>query len=176
MAINDKEKGMKQKRGIKKVFNIFFKTEQFDKIIEIGTGSGYFSLYILEKAVEMEALFYTFDVKKISGGMEKRLYDLGGVFFNENVNKNNRIQDMLRNGRILLLNDGGLKVPQFKKYTPLLKKGDCILTHDYYKNQKIPRKGVITLDEAKPYIKNNGLEVMYEKLFDEFLWLCCVKM
>lgn len=177
MAIEEgqREKGMKQKKGIMKIFDVFFEKEKFDSIIEIGTGSGNFSLYIAKKAKEMEAYFVTFDIVDINENIKNQLIQLGAVFYNEDVDKSNRIENMINTGgRILLLNDGGLKVPQFKKYAPLLKQNDIIMSHDFYETEKNSAAGIIIMDDIKKDINNNNVQICYKE-FIQFLWLCCVK-
>lgn len=167
---------IKQKKGIFKIFDLFFEKQKFNNIIEIGTGSGKFSLYIAKKAKEMSAGFITFDIRDVSEDIKNQLIQLGGIFYNEDVNRSNKIEGMVSSaGRILILNDGGLKVPQFKRFASFLKPADCILTHDYYANQKEPTDGTVILSEVIQDIVDNDLKIYYKDLFDSYLWLCCVK-
>jgi len=154
----------------------FFEKEKFNNIVEIGTGWGKFSLYLAKKSKEMSAEFITFDIRDISEDIKNQLVQLGGIFYNEDVNKSNKIEDMVSSaGRVLILNDGALKTPQFKRLAPVLKQTDFILTHDYYVGQKEPASGGISLGEVTQEIIDNNLEVCYKDLFDYYLWLCCVK-
>ena len=118
MAIKDKEvyKGqtIKQVRGIIKVFDKFFEKEKFNHIVEIGTGNGVFSIYFALKAHEMGADFITFDIKAISAKVKKEITGLGAQVITCDITNNVRIDTIIeRSGRCLLLNDGGLKVPEF---------------------------------------------------------------
>jgi hypothetical protein len=166
---------MKQKAGVLKVFNKFFEDEKFDTIIEIGTGNGAFSLYITEKAREMGAEFYTFDVKDIHPEVKRAIYTLGGVFKREDATTSDLIERLMKRGRVLVLNDGGLKVPLFSKLAKVLKVGDCLLTHDYYEGKTKIHGGTVTLGEIAPDMSANRLTIRYGKMFTPFLWICCMR-
>jgi len=171
-----REKGMKQKKGIIDVFDLFFEKELFNDIVEIGTGSGNFSVYTSKKASEMGASFTTFDVKDVKPFIKNQLNKFGGIFYNEDINQNTIIEDILKSDkRVLILNDGALKLPQFKRFAPLLKKNDCLMSHDYYKSDNDKSKGRITFGEVHEYIDKYNLKICYEKLLETFLWLCCIK-
>lgn len=162
--------GMKQKKGIIEVFSTFFADEKFDIIIEIGTGSGAFSVIIAEKAKEMRSKFYTFDIKLPELSMMRRLTKLGVIFSKESIDSNNIIEDIINNNpnsRLLILNDA-LKEKHLKRFAEVIKPGDCILSHDYGTEY--------TIKDVNAVLKKNNLKVSYEKLFrPEFLWLCCIK-
>jgi hypothetical protein len=180
MAIKDKEvyKGqtIKQVRGIIKVFDKFFEKEKFDHIVEIGTGNGVFSIYFALKAYEMGADFITFDIKAISPKVKKEITGLGAQVIICDITNDVGIDIIIKKpGRCLLLNDGGLKVPEFLRFVKIIKKDDIIMTHDYYKGRKEISGGTITMGEAKNSINKNKLNVIYEKEFDDYLWLCVIK-
>jgi hypothetical protein len=179
MAIKNKEKYkgsyIKQVIGIIDVFDSFFEREKFKNIVEIGTGNGVFSTYFAAKAKDINSSFTTFDIRSVSPKMKQELINLDAEIIICDINKNSYIEDIIcREGRCLILNDGGLKVPQFFRFSKLIKKDDIILTHDYYKNEK-PAGGVIVPEDVEEYIKNNNVEIINEKMFDAFLWLCVIK-
>jgi hypothetical protein len=175
--MKSKEIGMKQRKGVIVSFDEFFKKEKFDNIAEIGTGSGNFSIYLAKKAKDISATFVTFDIRDILGqSVKNRLTKLGGIFLKEDINKSIAIENLLRGaGRVLILNDGALKLPQFKRFSPLLKNGDCLMTHDYYISTKYRSVGRITLGEVIHYIQKDDLRISYENIFEKFIWLCCIK-
>lgn len=179
MAIKEKEiykgKIIKQKKGIIKVFDSFFKKDKFVNIVEIGTGTGVFSTYFAFRAKEMGASFTTYDIKSISNKIKKELIELGTNVVTCDVNKDTAIEDIIANeGRLLLLNDGGLKIPQFLRFGKLIKKDDIILSHDYYKNREVS-SGIIIIEDVKECVEKNNLEIINEELFDNYLWLCVIK-
>ncbi len=173
MAINGNREfykgiGMKQKGGIIGVFNNFFSGEKFDTIIELGTGSGAFATYMAEKAAEMSAFFITFDINNTGPGIEDYLNSLGAVFSKEDLDASTKIEGLISNGnRTLILNDA-LKETHLRRLAPVLKLGDCIMSHDW---------GIeYMLEDISECLQKNGLEVRYSELFKpEFLWLCCIK-
>ncbi len=180
MTIKNKEKYhgqvIKQVRGIVSVFDLFFEKEKFDNIIEIGSGNGAFSLYFASKAKDMNCSFTTIDIRPVSSKIKKELVELGADVLTCDINKNSFIEDIIREkGRCLILNDGGLKVPQFIRFSKLIKKEDIMLTHDYYKNRE-SEAGIIIMEDVKKYIKKNKLQVINEKMFDDYLWLCVIKV
>ena len=164
---------VKQWKGIMKVFDSFFKRERFDCIFEIGTGNGLFSIYFANKADIMGCSFITFDIKNISNDVKDLIRMSNGVFINEDINDNNLIEkSLITNNKCLILNDGALKIPGFIKFSKLLKKGDILLTHDYYKNEE-SGYGIITYGDIKECIDENNLEIIYKDIFlKHFLWLC----
>ena len=167
----------KQVKGVTQIFDQFFMKEQFDTVIEIGTGTGGFTLYIAEKCNEMKANFYTFDIRSLMKVKERNeLEHLGGVFFKENITKTDRVKNFIKSGgRTLVLNDG-IKNVVFDVYGPMLKPGDYMFIHDYY--YKIPSifDKVATWKDFKDGIKKFKLNISnYTKMFEEYLWICIKK-
>lgn len=180
MAIKNKEvykgKTIKQVRGITKVFDTFFEKEKFDNIVELGTGNGVFSIYLASKAREMGAKFITFDIKDINKKVKKEIIDLGGSITTCDITDDIGIDIIIeRKDRCLLLNDGGPKLPEFLRFARVIKNGDIMMTHDYYKGREKTSNGTITLGEVKDSIIENELNIIYEKLFDDYLWFCVSK-
>ena len=179
MAIKNKEiykgKVIKQVRGIVKIFDRFFEKEKLDHIVEIGTGNGAFSIYFASKAHEMGSSFITYDIKRISSKIKKEITARNAKVITCDINENTYIDDILKNGRCLILNDGGLKVPEFHRFSKIMKKDDIMMSHDYYKGRTQSSGGTVILSDVKECIQENNLEVINEKMFDKFLWLCVVK-
>jgi len=136
------------------MFFKFFIKEQFNTVIELGTGNGGFTLYIAEKCNEMKADFYTFDIRQIINAASlKKLKQFGGTFFKEDTNKTDRVKNFIKDsGRILILNDGD-KITSFNIYGPLLKPGDYMFIHDYYYKEPSIFDGVATWDDFENGIK-----------------------
>jgi hypothetical protein len=180
MAIKNKEtyKGtmIKQVRGIVQVFDSFFEKEKFDHIVEIGTGNGAFSIYFASKAHEMGADFITYDIKRVSNKIRKEITAHGGKVVTCDINEDTTIASLIESpGRCLLLNDGGLKVPEFHRFAKIMKKNDIMMTHDYYKNRKETSSGTVVMSEIVDSISKNKLKVINENMFDSCLWLCVIK-
>ncbi len=180
MAIEEKEKykghTIKQVKGIIEVFNEYFNVEEFDNVIEIGTGTGSFSIYIAEKCKDMGATFSTYDIKPINEEIKKELEDLGCEVNTCDVNDNTGLEAIVKQkGRCLILNDGALKVGQVKRFAKVLKDNDVIMTHDYYKDQTVSMLGTIALFEIDECIFKYNLVIINEGMFDKYLWLCLKK-
>lgn len=160
--------GMKQKKGVMSIFNQFFSKEKFDTIIELGTGPGAFAAYIAEKSVEMPSHFVTFDIKQPRAEIKDYLDSLGAVFSKKDLNASTEVEDLIRErGRVLILNDA-LKEEHLRRFGPVLKLNDCIISHDYGTEYM--------LEDINEDLQKNGLEIRYSELFKpEFLWLCCIK-
>lgn len=170
-----KGKLMKQRDGVIKKFDSFFEEEKFKNIVEIGTGWGIFSIYLASKAKEMGATFTTYDIKKVRGEVRNKLLKLNANIIVGDINKNKDVEDIVkREGRFLLLNDGGLKVPQFHRFSKLIKINDIILTHDYYRDRN-PGKGIVVIEDIKKSIKENNLKIINVHMIDEHMWLCVIK-
>lgn len=166
----------KQKKGVIKVFNKFFEKEKFDIIIELGTSPGGFAVYLSKKALKTDTSFYTFDVRGITPKIKYTLEQNGGVFFKENINKNNRLADFIKSkSRVLILNDGD-KFNSFLEYAPMLKYGDYMFIHDYYADEGIIFDGLATYNDLEIGLKKFGLEISrYTEIFKDYLWMCLNK-
>jgi len=180
MTIENKErydgKIIKQVKGMIDIFDSFFEEEKFKNIIEIGTGTGAFSIYFAKKALEMKSLFTTYDIKPINKMNQRVLTNLKVIIVTGDINKNVDVENIVKKeDRCLILNDGGLKVPQFYRFAKLMKKGDIILTHDYYYKNTVSRKGIIVMKDVKKCIKRNKMRVVREDMFNDYLWLCVIK-
>lgn len=181
MTIKDREAylghGTKQVKGVIKSFDGFFNKEKFQHIIEIGSGNGVFSTYIASKAKEMGSSFITYDLKPLPKKVKGQLLDLGGVFVTDDVNNHtDEIIDMIKHpGRTLLMIDGADKSGPFLFFIKHLKENDIIISHDYYKEENDDIKRIVAIHTE--YVDLNGVcvDILYKKLFDDYLWLCCIK-
>ena len=130
----------------------------FDKIIELGSGSGGLTIFLGIYGLSYNCEIHSFDTHL------ERNFPLNVVslfkFLRINFYQKDVLQDLstvslIRDlistgGRVLLLCDNGNKVEEFKLYCSTLKKGDIIMAHDYM--------------------------VTYKKFLSEFkgkLWDCC---
>lgn len=167
---------MKQSIGTMNIFDEFFEKEKFNIVIEIGTKPGVFALYLSEKSMEYEFKFITLDIRKPNIKILDMIKENGGLFFMTDVFDTKLIDYELSKShcRVLILNDGGLKEPVFRKYVPMLKVNDFMLSHDYEKDiLSDPNSGGISLSNIKDIIVKYNIEICYEELFDEIFWLCC---
>ena len=165
-----------QRKGVIEKFDKFFDIEKFDTIIEIGTGNGAFSVYIAEISKKYGWDFYTYDIiDRKNKETTKELNKCGAKVFIQDVDKTD-IEGIIKSGkRCLILNDGKVKINDFKRLSPSLKKDDIILSHDYYKNKDNYGPSYMSLNAVQGHIKKHNLKVVYENLFEKHIWLCVKK-
>jgi len=181
MAIKDKEvylgKTIKQVRGITNVFDKFFEKEKFENVIEIGSGNGVFSIYFAKMCNESGSSFCTYDIKNFKDKETiKMLNELNAKIYIRDADKCKKIEPLVKeDGRCLILNDGAYKVPQIARFGKIMKSGDIIISHDYYKDEDTSRGGTVVPKDFSSTIKEYNLKVIYEDLFDDYLWVCMVK-
>lgn len=173
---NYKGKKIKQVKGVTEIFDSFFEKELFDNIIEIGSGTGTFSIYFASKAKDMKASFITCDIKKINRANIKELESLDAIIITDDANQNNKIREhVLSSGRNLILNDGD-KFRSFITYGPMLKIKDYMFIHDYYYKEKFIFDGLASWDDLENNMKKFNLNISkYTKVFRNYLWLCVTK-
>lgn len=116
---------------------------EFKRIVEIGTSSGNFSLYLFLLCIESGARFYTYDkrhylsklvtkrFKNIS--LVKELTNFGGYFSKLNVFENEKlVADVIQQeGKTILFCDGGNKIREYNTFVKYLKNGDIVVVHDW---------------------------------------------
>jgi len=120
---------VQQNHRIFDYFPKFFREEEFDTVIEIGTSEGGLALYMHELSEQYNFTFWTYDIdNKLPHAppfdfRQKSAWD--GEGFNEIITA------LDEDKKVLLLTDGGDKIKEFNLYGPYLKTGDFIMTHDY---------------------------------------------
>lgn len=160
-------------------------------IIEIGTGSGAFSIFLNDVMTELNLTYrhLTYDIRHSTENIymhnqtavnkiEERTKD---VF--EDVNWlsyiiNNKYET------VLVLCDGADKVKEFKTFAPLIKDGDFIMGHDYaiteeYFNNNVYEKIWNWLElpgeSIQSDIEENNLQYYMNDEFSNIVWLCMQK-
>lgn len=115
-------------------FNHVLLNEMPGNIIEIGTASGMFTLFLGIYASGNNAKVFTYDIANPSSlflELSQHLpikFTKRDVFADESITE---ISEIIKSGKILLLCDGGNKPKEFKTFFPMLKKGDLIAVHDW---------------------------------------------
>lgn len=105
-------------------------------IIELGTGRGGFSVFLLLQALQREMEFWTYDERElpeVSGGTMARLIDLKSHFLLEDVFdlQGSLVEKINGLHPLLLFCDAGDKPKEFCTFVPLLQRGDLIGVHDW---------------------------------------------
>lgn len=108
-------------------------------IIELGTGAGSFSIFLLLQALQRGMEFWTYDKvehSSVRNGPVARLMGLGEHFLLEDVfdpcgSLVEKLSQQTDLHPLLLFCDGGDKPREFCTFVPLLRRGDLIGVHDW---------------------------------------------
>jgi cephalosporin hydroxylase len=131
--------------NIKPYFEKLLQDIKPKQILEIGTFDGGLTLMlrdILDGLKMTDTIIRTYDIVKQKNLIRK---NRNIEIFNENVfsysynelEKENDIKDFItRQGRTLVICDGGSKKNEFKLLSQFLKKDDIIMAHDYAPNEE----------------------------------------
>lgn len=153
--------------------------EQFDNVIEIGTAFGGLCLFLYEKSETYNYNFLSFDIAdRINipdfGINSRKIMD---VFCDEAVVL---IKERIKDGKTLILCDGGNKIAEFNYFAELLKSGDFIMAHDYAESAEYFNSNIqnVYWNWCEITDKNilESLQIMekYSKIdFHKSAWLCC---
>jgi len=112
-----------------------WETLDFERIIEIGTWKGGFSLYLYLLCLNKGKDFYTYDIYDYEDSKLKKLLNFKKCFKRKNVfsgDVEKEIKELIqRKGKTILFCDGGNKKREFEMYSKHMKKGDLIAIHDW---------------------------------------------
>lgn len=126
---------VQQFAGFKDYFRRFLELNKFDRILELGTSFGGLTYY-LSTIFDGEILTVDNYVKNIS----KKVYGVARVMEADHLSIDTQKvlhRDFLsKEGKTLVLCDGGDKPRIFNAYAKLIKQGDVIAVHDYFENKK----------------------------------------
>jgi cephalosporin hydroxylase len=177
------------------VFRSFLTEIKPKQILEIGTAGGGFTLFLRDvlNTIGLEnTKIKSFEVLDQSHYNDLRNQNieilLENIFDHSylNLERPELIQDFIQSeGTTLVLCDGGHKIYEFIKISPLLKVGDFIMAHDYvdtwenYKENYVDKIWNWCEIEEK-YISEVSIEqnlIHYNKeTFDKVVWVCKQKM
>lgn len=165
---------MAQRVGVIDIFNKLFEKEKFDIVIEIGTGIGMngFAYYLCEK---FQKKFYTFEIGRIKDAELKMMMESTGAHvIRENIFKTNTIKKLIeQDKRVLLLCDGGDKPKEVKQFGQLLKTGDVVMAHDYFKTRQDQNDDIwwtcetVARDMDLRFLREDK---EYTKMFTPYVW------
>ena len=106
-------------------------------LIELGTGYGAFSMFLLLQCVQRGMTFHTFDCREaIPDEAAVRLlqlnshFHLGGIF-DDNLELLTKLIQSPELHPLILFCDNGWKQEEFRVFAPLLKDGDVVAVHDW---------------------------------------------
>ena len=169
--------GMLQIETAPEVFLHMFYTWRPDRIVEIGCGSGRWTM-CLAALVGPAARIYAFDTRLANRPVVRSVtWKVASCW-----DIQDEIEALIRlPGSTLLLCDGGNKVKEFNTFASSLKPGDVIAAHDYSPNKQefvdiirrlVWKHNEITDDQISEAICNNNLQPFMHDLMQEALWGC----
>ena len=163
------------------IFEYFLQEENFDLIIEIGTGLGGLTEFIHDLGHKI----ISYDIGN-SCGTHDRLFEKGldirhkNLFISDYTILDNELIDLLKNGKILVLCDGLEKAKEINLISKYIKSGDIIMAHDYcvdvetfetlYKGKEWRFLELVESD-----INAIGLTPYKQDTFKEIFWVCKIK-
>lgn len=154
---------VQQFKGFQKYFKRFLDLNKFDRILELGTSRGGLTYYL--STIFNGPIITVDNVTKL---IDKKVYKVAQVMEADHISF--KTQQFLhkefisKEGKTLILCDGGDKPAIFNAYSALLKEGDYIGVHDFFKtqedfnNQKAWSWLECTEDQIKNVIKEYKLE------------------
>jgi len=166
------------------VFDEFLSRINVDRIVEIGTGCGIFTVFLGMYCHYNNKKLITFDVKDQVNDKTQRLFDALKIDY--------RIKDIFENvseiggeiskeGTAVVLCDNGNKVKEFNIFSKFLKTGDFILAHDYsksleYFNAEIKGKywNWMEIDDKRiqEVCEQESLKDFMSEEFQKCVWVC----
>lgn len=164
---------MSQVKGATFAFDQFFNLESFDQIIELGTGSGTFSLFFSFYCFVNNADFCTFDIKETK--FKDKIENLGGKVVSDDImeNKDYIISLLSKTKRTLMLCDNGNKPLEVNTFSKYMKIDDYIMAHDFFYDRK-KTDNLWNCEISNDRINNENLEYKYRDIFDPVFW-CCLR-
>jgi len=168
------------------------------RVLEIGTFAGGLTLLIRD-ILDYNELYnsdvITYDVvtpnyliNQISEikiiSKTKNLFSDNYEDFQDETSKNEIFNLIQKEGVTLVLCDGGSKKNEFKLITPLLKKGDVIMEHDYSSNEEYFNFNVknkywnwmeIQDSDIIDVVNKNNLTPCLQEDFNNVAWVCKIK-
>jgi predicted O-methyltransferase YrrM len=184
---------MQQLSGVHEPISLLFKKVRPSQIVEIGTAAGGFTHLVREELNKLnleQSKILTIDKRSIAQKKfeEKNMTPLvGNCFTEDGDNFIDEIKNLVQlNGTSIIFCDGGNKIKEFYAGASILKRGDIILSHDYFKNKEIFQKDFVEtqkwfwcstikkdLEEAH---QKYGLQEFMAQEFAPYVWSCAKKM
>ena len=138
--------------------NILASDKDIVRVVELGTGCGGLTLFFGLHMTARNGKVLTFDTRSRQTPLWHNLANLLNITFEQrDVFEAATIQKaktFIKDGRALVYCDNGDKKREFPLYTPILKKNDLIMVHDW-KIEITPKQlDGETLSRLKPYRQN----------------------
>lgn len=175
-------------------FDKLLREERPQRVLEYGTGSGAFTLFIKNLSEKYKINNFeikTFDILKQT---EHKKIEDNGIKINRTnlfdhayskLEKPEVVENYIKSeGLTLVLCDGGHKKIEFKEFSKFLKKGDIIMAHDYVDTKENFEKNYsgkiwnwqeICFNDVKESCENHGLLPYMKEEFANIVWACFKK-
>jgi len=182
-----------QHPNIKKYFEKLIDENKPKQILEIGTADGGLTLMIRDILDEMgmsNTTLRTYDIlNPINLKSQNREIEIFHqnlfTYPYDNLVDENILQDYIsRDGRTIVICDGGSKKNEFRLLSKFLKIDDIIMAHDYAPNEKYFNENIkgkiwnwLEIEDSdidETCIKYN-LHPLYENEFRDVVWVCKIK-
>jgi cephalosporin hydroxylase len=186
---------VQQHEDVFEIFKNFLNEIRPKRILEIGTATGGFTLFLRDTLDELglqDSKIRTFEINNhppFSSLRERGVEILHDNIFDHsyfNLVKPELVEPFIKEeGTTLVLCDGGYKITEFKKLSPYLKNGDFIMAHDYapnkeYFEQEIYNKVWLWCEIEDKYISEvfepNNLVSYNQDEFQKVVWICKKKV
>jgi len=185
---------VQQHPDVFEVFKKFIQEIKPKRILEIGTASGGFTLFLKDTLNELgmsDTKIKSFEVN-VHPSFEI-LREMGVEILHDNIfdhpymnlEKPDLVEPFIKEeGTTLVLCDGGYKITEFKKLSSFLKGGDFIMAHDYspsreYFEDHVNNKIWLWCEIEDKYIQEvfepNNLIKYNQDEFQKVVWLCMKK-
>jgi hypothetical protein len=189
---------MSQNPFAQQVFTALLKEIRPARILEIGTFHGGLTLMlrdILDSLNLNNSIIKTYDIndqeflkplvknKKIEVLTVNLFNDTYSDFINNN-SKQSLLDFIQQSGTTLVLCDGGCKKCEFNLISPLLKKHDIIMAHDYAPNKEYFDTHIKNIiwdwleiedKDIQDVVINNNLQPYYQDTTQKAAWCCKIK-
>jgi len=182
-----------QHQSVKGYFEKFLQETKPKQILEIGTYDGGFTLMlrdILDNLNLSDTTIRTYDIleQKNLKNKKRNIEMFQENLFNhqyDNLINEKIVNDYIkRDGRTIVLCDGGSKKNEFRLLSKFLKSGDIIMAHDYSPNQEYFEKNIknkiwnwleIQDSDINESCEKYNLIPHYENEFRDIVWVCKIK-
>lgn len=177
-------------------FTKLLETTKPTRILEIGTGAGGLTLFLRNKLNELglkDTYLKSYDVNNTT--FDANLHDLTNLELSKEnlfgggnefiLERKDLIEPYIQSeGLTIVMCDGGNKIKEFNQISPLLKKGDIIMAHDYCDNSelfeseykdKIWNWCEIQDKDIKDVCVQENLGDFMKEDFNKVVWVCKIK-
>lgn len=180
-----------QTHRVYELFYNFLQQIKPTRILEIGTASGGFTLFVAEMCRELglSTKIRTYDIRPPKWAYDDLIKQKVDIYIEDMFSTPPVQQDVIdfiqQEGTTLILCDGGYKIGEFNTLSNYMKVDDIIMAHDYAESKQVFDEQInkkvwnwleVTFDDIQESVIRNNL-VKYDKInFDIGVWCCFQKV